>query len=237
MKLNLSLLILVSALGIAFGQKKTNNKPKPETKSEVIDVFGNADNSASKGTNTKSNYEPKNLLKFDIWQIFNGYFIINYERMLSKRFGLEIGLGPSSPSSLVEALMEFEEESYEVGPGKIGTYGSIMLKYYTSNYDAPEGFYFAIGSRYSMLKWDPLKNGSFNTQSLKSYTRKDLLKLHVGYTATWDQFVSEWYIGAGLKNTVQSIYDYNQGGTPKEINLDKESGFGYTIGYKLGIIF
>jgi hypothetical protein len=226
-------------------QKKTKSSTptKKETpKSEVIDVFGNPEVSEPTSSKKKSTpvTEQKNMIKLDLVQSILGNVILSYERVLTERFGVEVGVGLSRPNIDLVKIIEDLDDHTQYGSSVFGPYFGADIKYYTDSYDSPEGIYVALGGAYSKFGREPIKsNGvvwtSGSTQ--KDVTRLDLIRVKFGSTNIWDRFVSDWYVGLGLRQTQETNYLYKANGTYDVSTPDKKNNIFFTVGYKLGIYF
>ncbi|MBL0237203.1 MAG: hypothetical protein IPQ02_11465 [Saprospiraceae bacterium] len=219
--------------------KKSSDKEK-EPKSEIIDVFGKEADSPSNANrrSPENEIDMRNMLKFELLELVNGNLVLNYERVLTNRLGVELGIGTKFSNNILNSFAEelFDEELI-YGKANYGPYFSGQIKYYTDNYDAPEGIYVSLGTRFSSITFEPAKDNSFNEYSTKSSKRLDLLSLGCGGINIWDRFVSEYYIKVGLKKNTVVDYDYSIPGKYTVSDPVTESKVFFTIGYKIGIYF
>ena len=159
--------------------------------------------------------------------------------MLSSRLGIELGGGLSySRYEILPFLSEIEDADVSYGNQKFGPYLSALLKYYTDNNDAPEGYFVGLGTRYSSFSFEPRVDYFYNGfTSLESCKRLDLLRILFGHTYIWDRFVSEAYIGTGIKKVTEVAYIYSRANVYQKSPAVSKNGLFFTFGYKFGMYF
>ena len=236
------LLLLIAFLFCNFNllaQSKGSTKDKKAESSGTIDVFGNEQSTTTNNSNTnknskKPNFEDVYMLKIDIIQPLFGNIIFSLEKNFTNRFGAELSAGPTLSTALSDLAKLFDEFSgAEKGESDFGLYYGAQIKYYTDSYYSPEGFYCGLGFRQSTLKWKELPTIQFIDYSAKETKITEFLRITLGYTGIYDRFVSDWYLGIGIRQNTKSYYSYSN-----TIYPDKTSkAIGFTFGYKLGISF
>ncbi len=175
----------------------------------------------------------RNMIKIDFGQIMWGNVLLNYERVLMPRLGIELTGGLTMAPVL---QLGFNEKKFETE--KFGKYYGGMLKYYTSSYTAPEGIFVGIGTYYYERYYKDV--GSFfwssnSDRNITSQTILEFLRLSIGTSVFWDNFVLETGGFVGLQSVVNEGFIFQV--RSKDPYQEKISKIGLGINLKLGVNF
>ncbi len=229
--------------------KKENEKPKREKskkgESKDVEVFDQGDD--YEYFEKKNSDNPKNVIKINPLDAISGSFPIYFERVLSNKFSVEVGVGLTATSEWNITINQelFENSDYEgFHKGKTGLMFKIGARYYAGRGDdAPEGTYFALEYQTKNYKFDayPIVNGSRFQGALveSSVSNTDLIRILFGYQSegSSSNFVWDPYIGIGWrKHTFNGWYEEEN--TSNAIFGEKsEYKPIFLIGFKMGIRF
>jgi hypothetical protein len=231
--------------------KKENQKPsKKESKkgqSKDVQVFDQSDDYDNDVFDKKNADNPKNIIKINPFEALDGAFPIYYERVLSDKFSVEVGVGLTATSAFTNEISAglFDSKDYDgFYKGKTGLMFKLGARYYAGRGDyAPEGTYFALEYQAKNFKFDayPFINGSRTSSGPYQETtvsNTDLVRLLFGYqTDSSSNFVWDYFLGIGWrKHTVNGWYVDENTSVPA---LGEQSSYKpvLLLGIKMGIRF
>jgi hypothetical protein len=264
MKKNLILTLLTCLISLcthhAEAQTKQPKKPKDTPKKDApqpnkgqskdVQVFDQSDAKDDYDYfQKKKSEQPKNIIKINPLEVLNASFPVFYERVLSPKFSVEIGIGVTTITSnfaeFQTALLGDIGSAYEgFYKGKTGPLLKLGFRYYAGKGDdAPEGAYFALEYQMKKYNFDAYKlnaNGDRTYSApyqASSVTNSELLRILFGYqyegnsNFTWDP-----YIGLGWR---QTTFNGNYLGDNRQVLLGSVSAYKpvFIIGFKMGVAF
>jgi hypothetical protein len=229
--------------------KKENQKPSKKGsqkgQSKDVQVFDEEDDYDY--FENKSNSNPKNIIKINPFEALDGAFPIYYERVVSSKFSVEVGVGLTATSAFTNEINSglFGNNDYDgFYKGKTGLMFKLGARYYAGRGDyAPEGTYFALEYQVKNFKFDayPYINGSRTSSGPFQETtisNADLARLLFGYqTDSSSNFVWDYFLGVGWrKHTVDGWYVDENTSNPV---LGEQSSYKpvLLLGVKMGIRF
>jgi hypothetical protein len=230
--------------------QKKDDQPK-KGQSNDVQVFDDKDGKTKDDYDyfekKSSNSNPKNFIKIAPLESLDGTFPIFFERVLSNKFSVELGLGLTTTASTFAEIQGtvFGGGDYDnFYKGGTGSFIRIGGRYYASKSDdAPEGPYLGVEFQIKKFKFDAyrLDNTGYQVTSAPysptSITNTDLIRLVFGYHSLTDNnFGWDYYIGvAWRQHTFSGTYkDENS----KVITGDLSSSYPtLLIGAKIGLGF
>lgn len=181
----------------------------------------------------------KNVLKWNIYMLGRGAFIINYERMITSQFTIETGLGLTYRDFILEdKLLHFSSNSdgEEKGSKYVHEFFGIETKinlgysievaprFYPKDGDF-EGYYISTPIRFRQYNIENKYDFSYNTLDFGFV---------LGYQyEQWGEILSDYYIGVGYRTNHYSKFDTNN----LQTVATKESYPCLFLGYKLGFSY
>jgi hypothetical protein len=227
--------------------KKDDKKPQ-KGQSEDVQVF---DQAKAKDDydyfEKKKNSNPQNIVKLAPLELIDGTFPIFYERVLSPKFSVEIGVGVTATSesfSTLRAELSGNTEYDNYYKGSTGSFIRIGAKYYAGRSDdAPEGPYVGAEFQIKKFKFDSYKLDATGYPSSSapyqatSVTNTDLIRIVFGYQSlTSSDFAWDYYIGlAWRQHTFNGQYkDDNSKVILGDVTSYKPV---FVIGAKIGLGF
>lgn len=248
-KISLLLAIFFLVAVSAFGQlkkKPLKNKQEPNKTSDV-QVFDEGDGKDI--FNEKSSIEVQNTLKINLLGLIAGDVPLYYERVLSPHVSVEAGLGITLPTLRAgrylqnEGLFGFNYgEQVVLDKANTNPFVSLAFRYFPSKgeSDIPEGFYFSVGTLWRKYSFDShLDNENFPFKPQKSTTQHfDYIRITLGKSSMTNRFITDYYIGLSLRNTVKSSYLYDETNNYEIVPYSVKSfAPSILIGYRLGFGF
>ncbi len=243
----LFLFILLAAVSFAQLKKKPLQKKETPNKNSDIQVFD--EDKSGDIFDVKSSIDVSNTLKMNVLGIVGGDVALFYERVLSPHFSVETGLGITLPTLRVGKYLQnsgflgFDYgEQVVLDKANTSPFVNLAFRYFPSKgeSDIPEGLYFSVGTQFRKYNFTShLDNESVPFTPQKSITQHfDYLRIAIGKSRMNDRFISDYYVGLALRNTVKSSYRYdinnNYDITPYSV---KSVAPTIIIGYKLGFGF
>jgi hypothetical protein len=237
--------------------KNTPNAPKPAKKDDKAPQKGQSDDvQIFDQTKAKDDYDyfekkkssnPQNIVKIAPLEALDGTFPIFFERVLSNKFSVEVGLGVTTTTesfSIIRAELTGSTEYENFYKGNTGSFFRIGAKYYASKSDdAPEGPYVGLEFQVKKFKFDAYKLDASGyaiysaPYQATTVTNTDLIRIVFGYQSlTRSDFAWDYYIGlAWRKHTFNGMYrDDNSKPIIGEIASYKPV---FVIGAKIGLGF
>ncbi len=241
------ILAIFSIDAAAQSKKKKPVKSSETSKSSDVQVFDDDNNKDY--FDSKKSKTIYNTLKINPLAALVGDMPLYYERVLSPKFSVEIGVGITLKSSLASGLAtEIGFGGTDLGDNivvdktAIGSYGSVALRYFPTSRSntIPEGLYFSLASRYRKYSFDihlDNENAPFPDKQ-SSITQLDLGRITVGYVWLNDRFTSEVFGGFGVRKVNIDTHFYN----PENNYAIEPLSKGYQtpaliVGYRLGFSF
>jgi hypothetical protein len=172
---------------------------------------------------------PKNVLKLNLIEAFEGSLPLHYERAINARLSIELGLGITftSPAFTYAKDKIFGNTDFDgFQRGKTGSVFRIDVRYYLNGkyMDAPEGVFLALG--YQLQKFKFYGTPYISTPSGPSQipiglnqettiTNNDLIRIMGGVKGELrNNFAWEFYVGVGLRNKIFEGWTVDNLGLP-----------------------
>jgi hypothetical protein len=225
---------------------QTLSTPKP-TSNESIDVFG-----ASQKKVADNGYV-KNIIKVNPTLLFNGELPILYERMLSKKISVEVGLGITKENyfEVTKFIKNYNTDEVNVDyKAQMGYAIHAAFRFYPfSDDDAPDGLYLGSEILYRVYnKLSPYHDATTGNviegQNANTYTKSFNVRFMMGKQFVFDNNITyEYYMGLGLEsrtfNYLQAGDSYNSSGLiyHNELKTDTQVIPIFALGFKLGFGF
>lgn len=217
---------------IFFVFQNTNLIAQEDTTQKKITFYNDDGKEVSKEQLVED--DTKNLIKIDPITIpITGEIGLLYERRLAKNIGLELGAGPT----IYIAQGHWNGEIHASGiKTKVGYFAKTQIKFYLRDAGSyyGEGFYIAPGIRFRMIRFQQELGGSLSN-NLSSIMATDISLFGGWGYRNRRRFISDSYIGVGLKHYKTDHFSYDSGNyVPTEL-----SGFAFMIsfGAKFGLGF
>jgi hypothetical protein len=243
------LAFFLSTAFVSFAQlkKKPLNKKATPNKTSDVQVFD--EDKSGDIFDVKSSVNVYNTLKINLLGVVAGDVALYYERVLSPHFSVETGLGITLPTLKVGKYLKDSGylgldygEQVVLDKANTSPFASLAFRYFPSKRerDIPEGIYFSLGTQWRKYSFNThLDNESAPFLPQKSITQHfDYLRITIGKSKMNDRFISDYYVGLALRNTIKSSYLYdianNYEITPYRVPSLAPS---IVIGYKLGFGF
>lgn len=249
----LSLLFMGLLPFALLAQKGKPAKKKDDKKKDNIEIIEiKEDEDDNDYFERKKESQELNILKINPFAAIGGVFPIYFERVLGPHFSVEVAAGPTLHTNaqlLAEILSEngdFDENL--VYQKKIGFVGKIGFRYYPSKRDlAPDGFYMSGELQYQNFKRTTFGYDSFGGAASSGTVydvklkKTDFVRVIAGWTSVYDNFVSEYFVGFGLRQKDIDRLDYSYDGqTGTYTNLPTSSSEilpAFLLGWKIGFSF
>jgi hypothetical protein len=229
--------------------------PTPKKTVKVVEDKGQSDDVeiVNQETDTdyfvkKKNSLPKNVFKLDLLEVFDGTFPLFYERVVTQKISVQLGVGVTSFKPLFaeyrpiySGISDDDYLGYEAKP-QTGLFLSIGAKYYAGrNTFAPEGAYLAVESQFKQYKFETVQeysNGNAGGDKAQTtITNFDMFRVLFGFQGEeFNNFTYEPQLGFGWR---KHTYD----GWIKDDNLNPILGSVSTVkpvlvfGFKIGLRF
>jgi hypothetical protein len=187
------------------------------------------------------NSSKKNTLRLSPLELFSGDLPIYYERVISKKLSIELGIG----LTYIDFLGNLATTEYTPIPAgdrsaKLGYSYFVGIQYYPS--EVLKKLYFSAQLKYRIFNWERLKYENSQTIQLESTKSYLMPRLNIGYIAHLSNiFTFEYFGGFGLasvKNTVSGDI-YNDDTNEFEYTMFEKDRLKLRIhfGFKMGILF
>jgi hypothetical protein len=232
----------------AQSKKKKPVKKTEQSKNSDVQVFDDGDGSdIFKDSKRK---EVNNTLKINPFAAVLGDLPLYYERVLSPKLSVEVGVGASIKSNGAWANLGrdigfssiYFGNDIVIDKSRAKPYWSAAVRFfpYSSRTNSPEGLYFSLGTRWRTYAYNThLRNESAPFPKQVSSVRQfDYARVTVGYTTQYDHFIMDYFAGFGIRNnqTNTFIYDitknYEVKATTSSYNMPA-----LIIGCRLGFVF
>lgn len=154
----------------------------------------------------------KNCLKWNWSVLTRGEFLINYETYITGNLSAELGIGVTYEDFLYEATYnstsgDFASNSAYGSPG-VNLGGEAGLRYYLEGFDNLEGVFLEATVSYRAYSYP---NASFTPNTGKIVPGYDFLdyQFKFGYSSSqwFSDFVTEFYVGIGIRNATVRSYE------------------------------
>lgn len=187
----------------------------------------------------EQNGNGKNIIKFGLVNLLFGDIPLFYERVLSNKLSLELGLGVNYGKGIISSYLGLDETDYVIQKNKLGLFTEANIKFFTSSKkDIPEGFYLSLGAQYKKSNF--LTVNDFNQViniPVSTTSNISLIRLSAGYAFIFDNFYTESLLGIGLRSQKSSIYTIDSNGIIVLQNTKSNNQPIFLINYKFGYVF
>ncbi len=181
----------------------------------------------------KAVYSENNGLKLNLGNLGRGIFMLNYERIISRDFSVEIGIGATTIDYLY--LVSYDETEYIQEENGIAFEANV--RYYPNGADYLDGTYFAPYFRYRSYKYGyEAENsaGEYETEFFDARAKE--LAFLVGYQTESGNFLMDYYLGLGYKFSSFPESSYSEDNVLL-YSKENTNNFIVLLGVRIGLLF
>lgn len=206
----------------------------------TIGILFNCSNK-SFSQDSKSLFSPsKNIVKLGINEVFYGDVSFYYERVISKKFAVEIGSGLVFRNFLKNFFQEIPQSQSD--KMLIGPSFNLKCKYYP--YIPGESLYFSTDFKFRRYRtqYSTTSISGNNTLTFNEFEQRSVFRFGLGFIQCVDQhFTIDYYTSIGLTGVLNQnivpLYDQNTNENTYLKDQFKDVLLHFTAGLKFGYRF